>query len=356
MDISNNVNLAFLGDISLNGNYKEFSSKSENPFIGVKHLLENADVVIGNLEAVCVHKDGKHHPKQTRLSIDPASLPLLAHLNLHLVTLANNHIFDNLEDGLRSTLHFLDTNGIKYTGASLQSKSHLPFVLQKNGFKIAFLNFVHSATHPGIDESHPIAVNHYKIDEIKETIKLYRSRCDLVVLILHWGMDNSRFPEPWQRKHAREFVRSGADLIVGHHSHVLQGYEKINNSFVFYSLGNFAFAPLKDGTEYQLDPFRQNDSIILFAAINKNNIAVNWQPIVLDGLHVKLSARTKLKKLSAFIPLVSNPFIWPVYDFYLNKVYKIFYYFFGSGRNPLRQLKKIDHNRLLRAGKILGFK
>lgn len=354
--MDNSFKIAFLGDISLNGGYKEIALQGRNPFNAIEHLLNKADFVVGNLEAVCGHKEGKHHPKQTRLSIAPESLSLLKYLKLNLVTLANNHIFDNLDDGLMTALKYLDKNGINYTGASLHSKSHLPYVLEKNGIKIAFLNYVHSSTHPGIDESHPVTVNHYQLDEIKRTIKRFKSSCDLVVLILHWGMDNSRFPEPWQRKDSREFVKSGADLIVGHHSHVLQGYEKIGGAHVFYSLGNFAFAPLKDGKEYKLDPSRQTDSIILYYAIENNAKKVNWQPVALKEFNVTLSDTTKLNKLSKLIPFVSNSIVWPLYNFYLNVGYKLFYYFFGSGRNPVKQLKKIDSYRVLRAKKILGLK
>jgi hypothetical protein len=173
---------------------------------------------------------------------------------------------------------------------------------------------------------------------------------------LHWGMDNSRFPEPWQRKDAKFFVESGADLIVGHHSHVLQGFEKINNASVFYSLGNFAFAPLHPGTEYELDPSRQQDSVVVFWTITNGNTSVHWRPIQLDQLHVSQAGMTKIKKLSRLIPFVSNALIWPFYSFYLNKLYKVYYYFFGHGRNPLSQLLKIDKNRINRAKSIIGLK
>jgi poly-gamma-glutamate capsule biosynthesis protein CapA/YwtB (metallophosphatase superfamily) len=353
--MDNSFKIAFLGDISLNGGYKEIALQGRNPFNAIEHLLNKADFVVGNLEAVCGHKEGKHHPKQTRLSIAPESLSLLKYLNLNLVTLANNHIFDNLDDGLMTALKYLDKNGIDYTGASLQSKSHLPYVLEKNGIKIAFLNYVHSSTHPGIDESHPVTVNHYNCDEIKSTIRQFKASCDLVVLILHWGMSNSRFPEPWQRKDARKFVNAGADLIVGHHSHVLQGYEKIGNTMVFYNLGNFAFAPYHAGKEYALAPGRQTETVILCWKIMESGNAVSWKPVRLEGLDVKPATNSKIRKLSRLIPFISNPVSWIFYKFYLNVLFKGYYYFFGHGRNPLRQLKKIDRSRLIRAKKLIGF-
>ena len=352
--MGNSLKIAFVGDISLNGSYKEFALQGKNPFSSIVHLINDANAVVGNLEAVSEHGEGKHHPKQTRLSIDHESLSLLDYLNLHLVTLANNHIFDNLDDGLKHTLQYLDKKDIKYTGASLQDASHLPYVLEMNGFSVAFLNYVHSSTNPGIDDSHPITINHYHSDEINATIKQFKSSCDFVVLILHWGMSNSRFPEPWQRKDAREFVHAGADLIVGHHSHVLQGFEKIGNAMVFYNLGNFAFAPYHIGKEYALAPGRQTDTVVLYWSIGESGNEISWEPVKLDGLSVVPAAKSKIRKLSRLIPLISNPVSWIFYKFYLNVLFKGYYYFFGHGRNPVSQLKKIDHSRLIRAKKLIG--
>jgi poly-gamma-glutamate synthesis protein (capsule biosynthesis protein) len=348
--------IAFLGDISLNGEYKTLADKGINPFKSLKGELDSSEFVVGNLEAVCEHSKGEHHAKQTRLSVDPKSLALLKYLNLNLVTLANNHIFDNLYDGFSRTIQFLQEEGIDYIGASLADSSPKFFVLKTQFCKIVFLNYVHSGTNPGVSEKDSIDLNHYDKRVIIETVRLHKKMCDYVVLILHWGMDNSRYPEPWQRKDARSFVDAGADLIVGHHSHVLQGYEKINGSFVFYSLGNFAFAPLRSGNEYELDPGRQQDSVILYLTVNnrKRNIDIRWQPIKLKKLYVGLSSNTNLKKISRKLPFISNKLVWPIYSFYLNTLYKFYYYFFGCGRNPITQLRKIDKKSFERAKSIIG--
>ena len=121
---------------------------------------------------------------------------------------------------------------------------------------------------------------------ILDQISRIRSLVDYIVLIFHWGLDNSSYPIPWQRRHAKEFIAAGADLIVGHHPHVLQGYEKIDNSWVFYSLGNFAFAPLKHGKENDLSK-RQKNSIILNWIIDHSKHYVDWAPIKLNGLEVE---------------------------------------------------------------------
>lgn len=346
------IRISFLGDISLNNGYYALAQKGINPFKGVKEVLSKSDFIIGNLEAVVEGEEGENLQKQTRLKISCQSLELLKGLKVNLFTLANNHIYDQLYDGFIKTVDFLNENNIDHIGANVIPSQETTYIKSIRDKKFAFLNYVHLGTNPNFPSNCMINVNIYDKHIIVNQIKQVRNAVDFVVLTLHWGMDNSRFPEPWQRKDAREFVKAGADFIVGHHSHVLQGYEKIDNSYVFYSLGNFAFAPLKEGKENDLDRNRQRDSIVLHWIIDGIKTEVWWDPILLDQLFVMPAKKSKIKKLSKLIPCVSNSFIWPFYSFYLKFVYKLYYYFFGNGRNPIKQLLKIDINKINRAKSI----
>lgn len=346
------LNINFLGDISLNNAYVNFAAKNESPFNQVIEVLKDCDYLVGNLEAVVKSDQGKNYNKQTRLSIHHESLKLLDSIQPDLLTLANNHIYDQLKDGFDKTLDYLNKKSISYTGANQNTEEKQFFVKNINGHNIAFLNYVHSETNPNFPENIDIAVNQYEKQSIIDNIVSIKQKVDRVVLILHWGMDNSRFPKPTQRADAKVFVEAGVDLIVGHHSHVLQGFEKIGNSFVFYSLGNFAFASLKEGKEYALDKKRQTDSIVLHWTISDKAQNVSWTPIILDNLRVRLSHKSRIMKLSRLIPFVSNKLVWPFYKFYLNYIYKIYFYFFGNGRNPIKRLKQIDRAKLNKAKRL----
>ncbi|MFW5793372.1 MAG: CapA family protein [Bacteroidota bacterium] len=344
----------FLGDISLNNAYVNLAVRKESPFTQVNDVLKNCDYLVGNLEAVVKSDEGENYSKQTRLSIHLESLKLLGRIKPDLLTLANNHIYDQLKDGFDKTMTYLDQNNIEYIGASSKPEKEMrAFIKQINGFKVAFLNYVHPETNPSFPDDIKISVNQYVKQNIITDISSIRKKVDRIVLILHWGMDNSRFPEPSQRRDAKEFAEAGADLIVGHHSHVLQGFEKIGSSYVFYSLGNFAFAPLKEGKEYGLDKNRQANSIILHWTIRDGSHKVSWTPIILDNLRVKPVEKTNIHKISRLIPLVSNLLVWPVYKFYLKYIYKLYFYFFGNGRNPIKRLKQIDRSKLNKAKMIL---
>jgi len=136
----------------------------------------------------------------------------------------------------------------------------------------------------------------------------------------------------------------------------LQGYEKIDNGFVFYSLGNFAFAPLKQGDENDLDPYRHKKSIILHYKITSSSVTIEWDPIFLDKMIVYPIRKIRIKGISKLLPIISNPITWPFYRFYLNVIYKAWFYFFGNGRKPFKRLGAINTTKIQRALDIITFK
>ena len=345
--------ITFLGDISLNDDYYSIALKGKNPFSAVQNILKEEDFIIGNLEAVCFGNEGQNKNKITRLGVHPYSLNLLNYLNLNVVTLANNHIYDQLFSGFTNTLDFLSTNNIDSIGARLCEKPEINKVYHINGKDIRFLNYVHPRTNPLIPEDSRVCVNIYNKDKIIESIIECKRKDQIPILLLHWGLDNSKFPEPWQRKDARAFVGAGAEIIVGHHSHVLQGHEIIKGKHVYYSLGNFAFSRhLNNGRYYDIAK-RQKDSIVLKADFQKEKINFDVYPIILDKLHVYPKKRNSFNLRSKLIPFISNPLVWKAYSFYLNIVFKFGYFLFGNGRNPIRQVLSIDKRKLKRLLQIL---
>jgi poly-gamma-glutamate synthesis protein (capsule biosynthesis protein) len=352
------IQLSFVGDICLNDDYSASVLKNKNPFIHVKHFLEDSDLVIGNLEAVMAGNQGENLLKQTRLQIDYSSLKLLKYIYLNIITLANNHIYDNLLEGFQRTISFLRQNEIDYLGAfekGVEDKTVCMKTLKEKRF--VFLNYVHPDTNPLLPENCPVHLNLYDKSIIVSEIKKYRSLADFVILLLHWGMDNSRFPSPDQRNDARAFIVAGADVIIGHHSHVLQGYERIGKAWIFYGLGNFAFSRRYENGEYNdLDNMRQIESVILNMTINQNNFEFFWNPVCLKGVNVMPLTSVRMNYLSTLLPIISNKIAWPFYVFYLNIIYKSFFFFFGNGRNPVQQFKSIDRKKIKRAFQLLFFK
>lgn len=344
------IKISFIGDISLNDKYIELPRLGEDPFCEISRELEDSDLVIGNLEGFHESEKGENLLKSPRLKANQESLSLLKKIKIDIVSLANNHAYDNLYDGFEKTINFLNNSSIEYLGAYKKEYEGDRYLIRRiKNKKIAILNYVHELTNPSLPEDVELLLNIYEKNNILETIKKLNNKFDLTVLILHWGMDNSYFPEPWQRKDAQDFIKAGVDLIVGHHSHTIQGYEKIENKYIFYSLGNFCFAPfIWDGEIYDIDHKRHFESFILKIILKEKNVYdVDFIPILNDGLLIKLGSNKFIKKIERISKLIPPmTFIWPLYKIYLNLFYKIYFYFFGNNRNPIERLKKIDLRRI----------
>ena len=157
-----------------------------------------------------------------------------------MVTTANNHILDYGEKGIKDTLSVLESLGISYVGSGKNlHEAGLPFILEQSEMKIGILNFAENEFNSagyssyGSNPVNPIS-NYYAIKRLKEQV-------NFIIVIAHGGREHYQLPTPKLRERYRFYVDSGADLVVGHHTHCVSGYEKWNGKYIFYSLGNFIF-------------------------------------------------------------------------------------------------------------------
>ena len=218
--VSNVLTLVAVGDITL------MSKSRENPFRNIEHVLKGKDIVFGNLEVVLT-SSGTPARKRTVLRTDPEKSRYLHKAGFNVMNIANNHILDYGVNGYYSTTRALKKYGIHYIGV-LDTDRYL--ILEKKGIRIGFLGY--SLTQ--VSARNKIK---YMIQDVSELKKL----ADIVIVSLHWGVEYSPYPSPAQQKLGRKLIECGADVILGHHPHVVQGLEKYRNGLVVYSLGNFQF-------------------------------------------------------------------------------------------------------------------
>ena len=181
----------------------------------------------------------KFEKASVRLIDKPEVLSSLNSINVHLACLANNHIMDNGIDGLSSTINYLKEYGIDYVGAGLSyDEIYSPHYFNKKKQRIAVINTAEGeeANEKYNDHVGASDIESYRIiDQIRASKK---EGC-FTIVIAHAGVEFIPVPPPHIRELYRTFVDEGADLVVGHHPHVIQGYEIYNESPIFYSLGNF---------------------------------------------------------------------------------------------------------------------
>jgi poly-gamma-glutamate synthesis protein (capsule biosynthesis protein) len=245
------VHLAGVGDIMLdrglgiviqNGNLAY-------PFAKVAPLLQGADITVGNVESA-LGDVGEPELKSYPFRAPPAAAEALALGGFDVVSLANNHGMDYGPEALLQAIDLLQAQGIAPIGAGANfDNAHAPHITQVNGLKLAFLGYVNvpveatsafdtavwtaSETTPGLAWGTP--------DVIAADVTAVRPQADLVIVVLHSGYEYIEEPSPPQAAAARAAIDAGADLVIGHHAHILQGIEFYNNGVIVYGLGNFAF-------------------------------------------------------------------------------------------------------------------
>lgn len=224
----------------VNGGYPDFKF----PFLKIADELKKADVIFGNLEGPISDK-GEKVGSIYSFRNDPQSIDGLTDAGFNVISLANNHAFDYGRQALEDTFLRLKTAGIDYVGAGFSaSEIGTPIIKEIKGTKIAFLAYTNLGpeTWKAIGENSGIAwIDEKLLDLVKQQIKSAEEKADILIVSLHAGEEYQKTPTQFQIDFSKMAIEAGADLVVGHHSHVTQPDEKYQNCHIFYSLGNFIF-------------------------------------------------------------------------------------------------------------------
>ena len=217
-----------------------------DPFVNVRPDLESADVAIVNLE-MAITERGEPYEKEYVFRAPGSAALTLAGAGIDVVSLANNHVFDFGREGLVDTISVLDEVGILRPGAgSNNAEAYAPRILTlDNGVRVAFVSatavvpggFAAGADRPGVADAK------WATPRVLAAVRAASAGNDVVVVSLHWGVEREPCPTEEQRTLAQQIVEAGADLILGHHPHVLQPIETFDRTVIAYSLGNFAWHP-----------------------------------------------------------------------------------------------------------------
>lgn len=239
------VTLDFVGDIMLGSNVGVLLETNgyDYPYSHVRSHLEKADYAIANLETAVTER-GVAQDKQYVFRTSPQALPALKDAGFDLLNLANNHSMDYGLEGLFDTIKFLDEVGLNHMGAGKDAdEAYTPHIVEINGLKIAFLGFTRvvpdvswkaGKDQPGLAET-------YNYTRPVESILQAKEQADLVIVFTHWGIERQDTPDKFQVELAHRYIDAGADLVVGSHAHVLQGFELYKGKWIAYGLGNFIF-------------------------------------------------------------------------------------------------------------------
>ncbi|MDP3996061.1 MAG: CapA family protein [bacterium] len=243
------IKIILTGDIMLDRGV-EYMVKTEGkgdfrfPFSKIADYLKEADIVFGNLEGVISDKGIKVGGIYS-FRADPEAIEGLTSAGFNVLSLANNHALDYSREALKDCLVRLDEAGISHVGAGLtEEDAFSPLIKEINGVKIAFLAYANlgSDAWRATEDNPGIAwISQNDVDKIKQDIKSAKEKSDILIVSLHFGEEYQKTPNQAQIDLSRMAIDAGADLLVGHHPHVVQPNEKYQNGWIFYSLGNFVF-------------------------------------------------------------------------------------------------------------------
>ncbi len=238
-------NLFFVGDIMLSRGVGQKTARGNDwrwPFLKISSHLRRADLLFGNLEGPISDK-GYDTGSVYSFRADPRVVEGLVFAGFDVLSLANNHMGDWSREAMEDTFKILKDGGINYVGAGLNfSQAHSPLVKElSDGTKIAFLAYTNIGPtywQAGDDLS---GIAWLEKEQMKEDIEKAKEKADLIIVSMHSGTEYVNHSNLSQRDYARSAIDAGANLIVGHHPHVVQEIEEYKGRYIAYSLGNFIF-------------------------------------------------------------------------------------------------------------------
>lgn len=228
-----NINMLFFGDLMLDRHVKERMGNEGVEYVFKnfnKKIFNNKDLISANLEGA-VTDEGKHYDPAFAydFAFTPSIIESLKKYNFNFFNLANNHLSDQGERGIIETRKNLDNLKINYSGCrdkEIGECSAAIIVLGGKNIGMAGFSMVYG--------KFDMAAATSTINNIKESV-------DLVIINIHWGEEYKHNFNILQQTVAHNLIDAGADIIIGHHPHVVQGMEIYKNKSIFYSLGNFIF-------------------------------------------------------------------------------------------------------------------
>ncbi|MCQ4086984.1 CapA family protein [Saccharibacillus sp. JS10] len=240
------VNLTFAGDVIFSGKVQSLLDQEgyDYPYTYVKDRFKNDDLTVINLETPVTSMNTTGASKSFVFKSSPKALAPLKQSGVDVVNLANNHTLDQGIPGLLDTIKNLDAAGIKHVGAGKDaSTAYAPVYVERKGVKIAIVGVsrVLPETHWAAGDNHPGAASAYDPQAAAHAVAEARKNADVVVAIAHWGKERVDMPDENQKTLAHAMIDAGADLIIGGHAHVLQGFEQYKGKWIAYGTGNFIF-------------------------------------------------------------------------------------------------------------------
>lgn len=242
-------------------------------FANVYSVFSEDDMTLVNLEGPLTLAEEAREGQVYSIKGDPEYVNILTAGSVEAVSMGNNHMLDYLQQGKDDTVKMLEETGIIYACEKTLG------IYETKGIRIGMIS---------VNE---VSQGYLVEDTIqKGIVQLQEDGADLILVSCHWGIEREYYPEDYQKILGEKCIDWGADLVIGHHPHVLQGIDEYKGKYIIYSLGNFCFGanrnpPDKDSMIFQqtftfIDGEKQEDQEIRVIPCSVSSVSDrnNFQP------------------------------------------------------------------------------
>lgn len=267
------VTLVAVGDIMLSRAVAQKMHRhgTDYPFASTTAIVSGADIAFGNLEGP-ITPGPEVLPFEMRFRADAHVASALKRAGFDILSLANNHMLDFGAAGIADTRDSLDTEGIAYAGAGANaSDAGSPAFVTARGITFSFLAYSYTGG-AGAASAGTAPLN---IGSMVEAVRHAKLLADIVIVSMHAGVEYEPFPEESQIAFARAAIDAGAEMVIGHHPHVVQTLELYKGKYIFYSLGNFVFD--------QMWSQETREGLLVQATFRKEGVQnVTFHPVLIE--------------------------------------------------------------------------
>jgi len=253
------VRLSFTGDIIMHMPVKMCARAHNEPgtqphqsrnnrgfdflFERIRPVFSDSDMVVGNMEFPVVPP---FTSKPKIFNCEPDVLSAMKKAGFHVMHIANNHILDQGEAGVVSTMRYLRAYGLDYLGVGHnEAEARGGIVRTLRGIRVGLIGYAGYLNYPLPASASGYRLNWlYNRERVIEDIAAVKKRCDFLIMVAHTGLEYRYRPRERDRELFKEYLNAGVDCIIGHHPHVVQPAERViaqdgRICYIFYSLGNF---------------------------------------------------------------------------------------------------------------------
>lgn len=299
---SGKVHFCAVGDVLLDRGVRTMIKREglNYPFKFVKDTIRNYDLAFCNLECpVCA--TGYPLNKKYCFRGDTSFINSVVDAGFDIISIANNHTLDWGREGFMETMNLLKKKGLyPIGGGKNQTTARKPTIITLNGLKFAFFGFVDMLPDAIVYLKDKPGPAYASTKEIIKEIRKVRNKVDFIIVSIHWGIEFNRYPTMRQIEKAHKMIDAGADLIIGHHPHVLQSIEVYKKRPIIYSMGNFVFDQHK---------LYQRQSAIFTCVFSRGKVdSISLIPILIKKFRPTFPEKSDREKIMKKIIGISSKF------------------------------------------------